>query len=218
MSEREESHDSHVDGGSQSEGEEVVFRECATGVESSTASPAHTASPQMVTKSDLQDIIDGWKTKFHQLSEGIRAIQMASEKFNAHMDNLQRDSHAAFRTCKKASRASSRDATPQFAKRARDEHALHAVGSAVQTSSRLRPDFNFESPVNQSAPTESTRANGDHYNQRPTHEDDHGNSGDAQHSPNNPNNTELIIRRRARLQAPRFLYSTEQCPRNSARG
>ena len=94
MSEREESHDSHVDGGSQSEGEEVVFRECATGVQSSTASPAHTASPQMVTKSDLQDIIDGWKIKFHQLSEEIHAIQMASEKFNAHMDNLQRDSRA----------------------------------------------------------------------------------------------------------------------------
>ena len=48
----------------------------------------------MVTKSDLQGIIDGWKTKFHQLSEGIRAIQMASEKFNAHMDNLQRDSRS----------------------------------------------------------------------------------------------------------------------------
>ena len=91
MSEREESHDSHVD---QSESEEVVFRECATGVDSSTASPAHTASPQMVTTADLQDIIDGWKTKFHQLSEGIRAIQLASEKFNAHMENLQRDNRA----------------------------------------------------------------------------------------------------------------------------
>ena len=117
MSEREESHDSHVD---QSESEEVVFRESATGVESSTASPAHTASPQMVTTADLQDIIDGWKTKFHQLSEGIHATQLASEMFNAHMENLQRDSHvregpksAAFRTCKKASRASSRDATPR---------------------------------------------------------------------------------------------------------
>ena len=81
-----------MDGESQSDGEEVVFREGATGVENSTASPAPTASPQMVTKSDLQGVIDGWKTKFHQLSEGIRAIQMASEKLNAHMDNLQRDS------------------------------------------------------------------------------------------------------------------------------
>ena len=52
MSEREESHDSHVDGESQSDGEEVVFREGATGVENSTASPAPTASPQMVTKGE----------------------------------------------------------------------------------------------------------------------------------------------------------------------
>ena len=56
--------------------------------------------------------------------------------------------------------------------------------------SRLRPDFNFESPVNQSAPTESTSGNKDHhYNQRHTHEDDHGNSDDAQRPPSNPNNS-----------------------------
>ena len=65
--------------------------------------------------------------------------------------------------------------------------------------SRLRPDFNFESPVNQSAPTESTRDNRgqrdnrDHHdtrdrsrdhrsNERPTHEDDRGDSRDAQRS------------------------------------
>ena len=66
----------------------------------------------------------------------------------------------------------------------------------VQTSSRLRPDFDSDSPVNQSAPTESTRNNGDprnnrnddardrsrdhQSNERPTHEDDRGDSGDAQ--------------------------------------
>ena len=117
MSEREESHDSHVDGGRQSESEEVVFRECATGVESSTASPAHTASPQMVTKSDLQDIIDWWKIKFHQLSEGIRAIQMASEPTwitsRETVACARGPKSAAFRTCKKASHASSIDATPR---------------------------------------------------------------------------------------------------------
>ena len=52
--------------------------------------------------------------------------------------------------------------------------------------SRRRPDFDFESPVNRSAPTESTSDNRDHhYNKRPTHEDDQGNSGDAQRSSNN---------------------------------
>ena len=94
MSEREESHDSHVDREGQSDGEEVVFREGVPNVESSTSSTTHTASPQMVTKDDLQDVIDGWKTKFQHLSEGIRAIQLASEKCSAHMDNLQRDSRA----------------------------------------------------------------------------------------------------------------------------
>ena len=73
-------------------------------------------------------------------------------------------------------------------------------------TSRLRPDFDFDSPVNQSAPMESTRNNGDprnidprnidlrnqdhhdardrsrdhRFNERPTHEDDRGDSGDAQ--------------------------------------
>ena len=118
MSEREESHDSHVD--RESDGEEVIFREGVAGVENSTACTAPTTSPLMVTKSDLQEVIEGWKTKFHQLSEGIRSIQMASEQFNTHMDNLQRDSRARegpkngeFRICKKASRAFSRDATPR---------------------------------------------------------------------------------------------------------
>ena len=47
--------------------------------------------------------------------------------------------------------------------------------------SRHRPDFHFTSPVNQSAATEPTRGNGGHdLSQRPTHEDDHGNSGDFQ--------------------------------------
>ena len=48
--------------------------------------------PKMVTQSDLQEVIEGWKTKFHQLSEGICAIQTASEQFSDHMDRLQRDS------------------------------------------------------------------------------------------------------------------------------
>ena len=90
MSEREESHDSHVDSHVDSEGEEVIFREGAAAVENSTASTAPTASPQMVTKSDLEEVIEGWKIKYHQLSEGIRAIQMASEKFNTNMDNARR--------------------------------------------------------------------------------------------------------------------------------
>ena len=48
--------------------EEIVFKEDA---------PAVTASPQMVTKGELDEIIEGWKVKFHQLSEGMCAIKKA---------------------------------------------------------------------------------------------------------------------------------------------
>ena len=63
-------------------------------VEGSTSSRKHTASPQMVTAEDLQDVIEGWKTKFQHLSESICAIRLASEKCSAHIDNLQKDSRA----------------------------------------------------------------------------------------------------------------------------
>ena len=153
-------------------------------------------------QSDLQDIIDGWKTKFHQLSEGIRAIQMASEKFNAHMDNLQRDSRAR-EGAQERRIQDMQEGLARFLERCNPEHLAAAcpfdspcapVMSTPFTPSgvpsRHRPDFNFESPVNQSAPTESMRGNEDHHcNQRPTHEDNHGNSGDAQRSPSNPNNS-----------------------------
>ena len=79
MSEGEESHDSHMDREGQSDGEEVVFRESVPDVEGSTSSTKHTASPQMVTAEDLQDVIEGWKTKFQHLSEGICAIRLASK-------------------------------------------------------------------------------------------------------------------------------------------
>ena len=151
MSEREDYHDSHV--GEDSEGEEVVFKDGVEVLENATSSTAPTPPPQMVTKSDLNEVIEGWKVKFQKLSEGMRAIQLATEEVHTHMDNLQRDSCAG-------------------------------------VPSRHRPDFHFASPVNQSAPTESTRGNGDHdLSQRPTHEDEHGNSGDAQHSPIRNNNS-----------------------------
>ena len=68
-------------------------------------------------------------------------------------------------------------------------HARATISTPITPSgvpSRHRPDFHFVSPVNQSAPTEPTRGNRGHdLSQRPTHEDDHGNSGDFQQPPNN---------------------------------
>ena len=73
--------------------------------------------------------------------------------------------------------------------------------------SRYRSDFPFMSPVNQAAPTESACGNGGHdLSQRPAHEDEHGNSGDIQHSPTNNNSPSSSQ------------YSTGQCPRNFDRG
>ena len=183
MSEREEFHDSHV--GEDSEGEEVIFREGAAAVENATASTAPTASPQMVTKSDLEEVIEGWKSKFHQLSEGVRAIQMASEKFHTQMDNLQRDS------CERDG-AQERQ-IQQMQEGLFESPCAPTMSTPITPSgvpSRHRPDFHFVSPVNQSAPTEPARGNGGHdLSQCPTHEDEHRNSGDAQHSPSRNNSS-----------------------------
>ena len=184
MSEREEAHDSQDREGESDGEEEVVFRDDAPNVEISTP-PTHNASPQMVTADDLQEVIEGWKTKFQHLSEGIRAIQLASDKFNANIDNILRDRRFLERC----------NPTHLAAARRFDSPVISTPFTPSGAPSRLRPDFNFESPVNQSAPTESTRDNRDHrdnrvhhdnrdhhdtrdhsrdhrYNERPTHEDD----------------------------------------------
>ena len=59
MSEHEEYHDSHV--GEDSKSEEVIFKEV---VEEATSSTVLSAPPEIVTKSDLQEVIEGWKIKF----------------------------------------------------------------------------------------------------------------------------------------------------------
>ena len=169
MSEREELHDSHVE--EDSEGEEVIFREGAAAVENVTASTAPTASPQMVTKSDLEEVIEVWKIKFHQLSEGVRAIQMASEKFHTKMDNLQKNS------CTRDGDQERRIQQMQeglacFLERCNPAHLTAArpfespcaptMSTPITPSgvpSRHHPDFDFASPVNQSAPTEPARGN-----------------------------------------------------------
>ena len=84
MSDREEYHDSHM--GDDSEGEEVVFK--------ATSSTSLTAPPEIITKKDLQEVIEGWKIKFQKLTEGVRATQIATEEVHEHMDKVMRDSCA----------------------------------------------------------------------------------------------------------------------------
>ena len=118
MSDREEYHDSHV-GDEDSEGEEVVFK--------STTSTTLTAPPELITRSDLHEIIEGWKVKFQKLTEGVRAIQIATEEVHAHMDNVMLDN------CARDSEQNNRIKEIQEGLRdtmcAQDEHAHHAVGS-----------------------------------------------------------------------------------------
>ena len=85
MSDREEYHDLHV--GDDSEGEEVVFK--------ATSSTSFTAPPEIIAKKDLQEVIEVWKIKFQKLTEGVRAIQIATEEVHdEHMDKVMRDSCA----------------------------------------------------------------------------------------------------------------------------
>ena len=211
MSEREIYHDSQADREGDSDGGEVVFRS----VENSTP-PTHNTSSQLVTADDLQEIIEGWQEKFQHLSEGIRDIQLASDKSNANIDNILRDSRARQGDQERRIHEM-QEGLARFLERCNPTHLtaacrfdLPVISTPFTPSgapSRLRPDFDFESPVNQSAPTESTRNNRDqrdnrdHHNRdhhdtrdhsrdhrskerprSPTHEDDRGDSGDAQRS------------------------------------
>ena len=173
-------------------------RWCSGNVYAEETTPS-TASSQMVTTEVLQDIIEGWKTKFQHLSEGISAVQLESEKFSAHIDNLQRDSHA-HKGAQERRIQEMQEGLVRFLDRCDPAHLAASartfkspcapVMSTPFTQSgapsRRCPDFDCESPVNRTTPTESTRnSRNHHYNERPTHEDDQGNNGDAQHSSNN---------------------------------
>ena len=169
-------------------------------VEKATSSTVLTTPPEIVTKSDLQEVIEGWKIKFQKLTEGVRAIQIATEEVHPHMDNLMRDNCASNdvqeRRIKKM-----QEGLARFLERCNPAHPtpVHPFATPCAPTmsitpsgvpSRHRPDFHFASPVNQSVPTESTRGNGGHdFSQRPTHEDEHGNSGDTQHPPINNNSS-----------------------------
>ena len=192
MSDREEYHDSHV-GDTDSESEEVVFK--------TTTATSLTAPPKLITRSDLEEIIEGWKEKFRKLTEGMRAIEQATEEVHAHMDIVMRDSRARDSDQVTANNRIKQiqEGLARFIERCDPAHPTpvrpFATPCAPKMSrpitpsgvhSRYRSDFPFASPVNQATPTEPTRGSGGHdLSQRPTHEDEHGNSGDSQHPPIN---------------------------------
>ena len=192
MSDREEFHDSHV-GDDDSESEEVAFK--------TTPATSPATQPDLITRSDLQEIIEEWEEKFHKLTEGVRAIEQGTEEVHAHMDIVMREN----RVCDSEPPAPNnrikqiQEGLARFMERCDLAHPTpvrpFATPCAPKMSTPITPsgvparyrlEFPFASPVNQAAPTEPTRNNGGHdLSQRPTHEDEHGNSGDTQHPPMN---------------------------------
>ena len=211
MSEVETFHESREDRDSERE-EEVVFREDTPRMESPTP-------PSLVTANDLDIIIEGWERKFEHLSQCMQEIQLAAEKANSNMNNIVRDGRAREGIQERRIEEMHVGLT-QFLERCDTAHltaprrfdapAASTPLTPTGVPSRLRTDFDFESPVNQATPTESTRntidprnidprnidphntyprnidpRNRDHHdardrNIRPTHEDDRGDSSDAQ--------------------------------------
>ena len=180
-----------------SESEEVVFRESATGVEKFHFFPS---TYRVTTDGDNSRFAGHHRWVENEVPPTLRGDTRhpvgIGEVQRPHGEPPERQSRA-----RGGPRAphSGHARRPRFLERCDPAHLAAAcpfespcapVMSTPFTPSgapsRLRPDFNFESPVNQSAPTESTRGNRDHhYNERPTHEDDHGNISDAQCNPNN---------------------------------
>ena len=48
----------------------------------------------MITRSDLEAIIDDWEERFNKLTEGMRTIERGTHKVHAHMDMVMKDNRA----------------------------------------------------------------------------------------------------------------------------
>ena len=161
-------HDSQAE--RDTEEEEVIFRENNPSVEDS-------APPNMITANDLDVVIEGWERKFEHLSQCIREIQLASEKANTNMNNIVRDGRAR-ESMQERRIEEMHEGLTQFLERCDPAHLTaprrfdapaastpFTPSTPTGVPSRLRPDFDFESPVNQATSTESTR-NRDHHDAR----------------------------------------------------
>ena len=172
MSEVETFHDSQAE--RDSEEEQVIFREDNPRRESPT--PPSIA----VTANDLDIIIEGWERKFEHLSQCMQEIQLASEKANSNMNKIVRDGIAREGIQERRIEEMHVGLT-QFLERCDPAHlttprrfdapAASTPLTPTGVPSRLRADFDFESPVNQATPTESTRDNIDPCNIDPRNTD-----------------------------------------------
>ena len=67
--------------------EEIHFKEDIPIVENSTP-------PTPITSRDMDVIIEGWETKFEQISRCLREVQLVSEKASSEMFSMTRDGRA----------------------------------------------------------------------------------------------------------------------------
>ena len=156
MSEVETFHDSQAE--RQVEDEEVHFWENNPRVEISTP-------PTTITSNDLDVIIEGWEQKFEHLSQCMREIQLASEKANADMHSIARDGRAC-ESIQERRIEEMHEGLAQFLERCdpayltASRHFDAPAASTPFTPSTptgvppKRPDFDFESPVNQAKSTD----------------------------------------------------------------
>ena len=171
MSDVESFHDPQAEG--ETEEEEVIFKENNPSVEISTPR-------NMISANDLDVVIEGWERKFEHLSQCLREIQLASEKASATMNNIVRDNRAR-ESIQERRIEEMHEGLTQFLERCDPAHLTAPCSVDAPTAStpftptgvpsRLRPDFDFESPVDQSTPTESTRNHIDPRNTDPRNTD-----------------------------------------------
>ena len=207
MSEREKPHVSQED-------KEITFRPSVE--KSDTDSVEFSTAPTLVTQGDLQDVIDEWKVKFHQLSEGMCTMQTASEQFGDHMEQLQTDSRHHMEQLQKDNRHYMEQL--QKDNRAREGAQERRIQELQQGLARFLAECNpahlsaarpFDTPCapvvstpitpsgissrhrpnfHLTSPIESATRNTDQeFDRRPTHEDDHGNNRDH-HDARDPRN------------------------------
>ena len=213
MSEVEMFHDSQAE--RDTEEEEVIFRANNPRVEDS-------APPNMITANDLDVVIEGWERKFEDLSQCMREIQLASEKANTNMNNIVRDGRAR-EGMQERRIEEMHEGLTQFLERCDPAHLTAPrrfdapAASMPFTPStptgvpfRLRPDFDFESPVNQATSTESTRnidpRNTDPPNINPRNTDPHN---------SDPRNTDSRNRDHHDARDPRNIDPRNTDPRNT---
>ena len=169
--------------------DEIQFREDDPRVGSPTP-------PIPITAIDMEVIIKGWEDEFQQISRCLRDVQLASEKANSDMFDLNREGRARENEQERRLEAMHVGLT-EFLQKCDPAHLVTTRHLNAPTAStpytqstptgipaRLRPEFEFQpSPVGQDEPMEPARSTiwhiRDHDDIRSTRTRDHDNIRDT---------------------------------------